>query len=202
VQEAAELLGWIEERLGPYPFSSLGLVVVDSASGMETQTMVTLGNNDYILSPAVILHELVHQWYGDRVTPRDWRDLWMSEGMTMYLQAVWEDEHDGTPLEDQVAGWADSDQMMRDDAGPPANTDPGMFGEATVYFVPALMWHELRERLGDDVFWELVRRWPEEHDNANASYDEITAWWSQESGEDLQEFFDDWLLGEKTPPLG
>ena len=45
------LLDWIEQRLGPYPFSSFGILVVDSTSGMETQTMVTLGNNGYILSP-------------------------------------------------------------------------------------------------------------------------------------------------------
>ena len=63
------------------------------------------------------------------------------------------------------------------------------------------MWHQLRERIGDDVFWDLVRRWPEEHDNGNASYDEITGWWSDQTGEDLQPFFDEWLLGPTTPDL-
>ena len=80
--------------------------MVDSVTGMETQTMLTLGDNDYVLSPAVILHELVHQWYGDRVTPRDWRDLWMSEGMTMYLQAIWEAEFEDVPLEPRLRDWA------------------------------------------------------------------------------------------------
>ena len=199
VRRTADLLGWIEDRLGPYPFSSLGVLVVDSVTGMETQTMLTLGDNDYVLSPAVILHELVHQWYGDRVTPRDWRDLWMSEGMTMYLQAVWEAEFEDVPLEPRLRDWAAEDQEMRDDAGPPADTEPGAFGEDGVYLIPALMWHELRERLGNDVFWDLVRRWPEEHDNDNASYDEITGWWSDQTGEDLQPFFDEWLLGATTP---
>jgi aminopeptidase N len=83
VQVAGEELGWIEDRLGPYPFSSLGLVVVDSNSGMETQTMITLGTTDYTLSPSVVVHEMIHQWYGDQVTPRDWRDVWMNEGMAM-----------------------------------------------------------------------------------------------------------------------
>ena len=66
LETAAESIDWIESKLGPYPFDSLGLVVTDSMSAMETQTMVTLGNNDYVLSPQVIAHELVHQWYGDR----------------------------------------------------------------------------------------------------------------------------------------
>ena len=98
LRDGGRLLDWLEERLGPYPFSSFGILVVDSLSGMETQTMVTLGNNDYILSPPVILHEMAHQWYGDQVTPRDWRDLWMSEGMATYLQATWESEH-GRPFD-------------------------------------------------------------------------------------------------------
>jgi aminopeptidase N len=199
VRAAGDLLGWIEDRLGPYPFSTMGVVVVESMSGMETQTMVTLGDNTYVLSRPIILHELVHQWYGDRVTPRDWRDLWMSEGMAMYLQAIWEDEFANRPLEQRLRSWAETDQELRDEAGPPADMDPAMFGEDAAYLIPATMWHELRERLGDDVFWDLVRRWPEEHDNGHGSYAEITAWWSEEAGEDLQPFFDAWLMGETTP---
>ena len=39
-----EGLAWLEERLGPFPFDSLGFLIVDSESGMETQTMITLGD--------------------------------------------------------------------------------------------------------------------------------------------------------------
>jgi aminopeptidase N len=86
-------------KLGPYPWSSLGILVVDSNSGMETQTMITLGNTAYTTARDTIVHEIVHQWYGDEVTPDDWRDLWMSEGMAMYLQFVWQSETTGTSLE-------------------------------------------------------------------------------------------------------
>ena len=199
VRSAGDELDWIEDRLGPYPFSTLGVLVVDSNSGMETQTMITLGNTAYTLSPEVMVHEMVHQWYGNQVTPDNWTDLWMNEGMTMYLQAIWESEHYNVGLEDILGDWADFAQQSRDDAGPPAAYDPVAFGEGNVYYLPALMWDKLRGELGDDTFWELVRAWPQEHDNQNASYDEITAWWSEESGEDLQPFFDAWLLGETQP---
>ena len=86
LEEAAAGLDWLEELLGPYPFDSLGFVLVDSRSGMETQTMITLGATDYTTSEAVLVHEMAHQWYGDEVTPDDWRDVWMNEGMAMYLQ--------------------------------------------------------------------------------------------------------------------
>ena len=67
-----------------------GSCVVDSESGMETQTMITLGDTDYTTSPEVLVHEITHQWYGDLVTPTDWKDVWMNEGMTMYLQGQYE----------------------------------------------------------------------------------------------------------------
>ena len=201
VQVAGDELDWIEDRLGPYPFSSLGLVVVDSNSGMETQTMITLGSTDYTLSPSVVVHEMVHQWYGDQVTPRDWRDVWMNEGMAMYLQVLWEAQDYGFDARpDTVRRGPPTTSEQRSSAGPPANYDPATFGEGNIYYLPALMWDQLRRRIGDDRFWPLVRAWPRSRDNANASYDDITAWWSRKTGEDLRPLFDAWLLGRESPP--
>lgn len=199
VRAAADELGWIEDRLGPYPFSSLGILVVDSRSGMETQTMITLGNSTYTLSPEVLVHEMVHQWYGNQITPQDWRDVWMNEGMTMYFQALWESQHHGVELDAILGDWAAFDQEARDQAGPPANYDPTTFAEGNIYYLPALMWHQLRGRVGDETFFELVRAWPREHDNGNASYADITAFWSERTGRDLSGFFHAWLLGKTSP---
>ena len=200
LRPTADELDWIEDRLGPYPFSSLGVVLVDSRSGMETQSMITLGITDYTTSPEVIVHEMVHQWYGDEVTPSDWRDLWMSEGMAMYLQGLWQAEHYGIPARDVLRRWADSEPKMRRESGPPADYDPATFGEGNVYYSPALMWDELRKRVGDETFWSVVRAWPKAHQDANASYDDLTSYWSQQTGRDLAPFFDAWLLGKTSPP--
>jgi aminopeptidase N len=193
-------LAWLEERLGPYPFDTAGIVVVDSDSGMETQTMITLGDTDYTTSPEVILHELAHHWYGDQVTPADWRDVWMNEGMAMYLQGVWTAEDDGVPVDELMDEWATFEADYRADAGPPADFDPAAFGESNIYYGPALMWHELRERIGDDAFWSMVRAWPAARDNGNAGRDDYLAWVEEQTGEELTAFFDAWLLGETTPP--
>ena len=201
VRVAGDELDWIENRLGPYPFSSLGFVVVDSTSGMETQTMITLGTTEYTLSPSVVVHEMIHQWYGDQVTPRDWRDVWMNEGMAMYLQVLWETKEYGFDLDQTLSDWAALDGQERSSAGPPANYDPATFGEGNIYYLPALMWDQLRRRIGDDQFWRLVKAWPRSRDNANASYDDITAWWSRKTGDDLRPMFDAWLLGRQSPPF-
>lgn len=200
LDDAPAGLAWLEERLGPYPYDSLGFLIVQGMSGMETQTMITLGDNPYATSPEVLVHEMAHHWYGDTVSPVDWRDMWMNEGMATFLQGVWMSENGGPPIDELFADWASGDAEMRAEAGPPADYKADYFGDGNVYYIPAVMWNELRKDLGDEEFWRLVRAWPEANENGNASYDDITAWWSEESGEDLTGFFDTWLLSEDTPP--
>ena len=127
-----EVMAWNEARLGPYPFDSLGILVVDSESGMETQTMITLGDTEYTLSPAVIEHELTHQWYGDLVTPTDWRDVWMNEGMTMFIQGVYEADQEGISIDRKMSQWAPYERQVRAQSGPPGAYDAGEFGEGNV----------------------------------------------------------------------
>jgi aminopeptidase N len=199
LHEAPAALDWLEDKLGPFPFDSLGFLVVDSKSGMETQTMITLGDTRYATGADTLVHEGAHQWYGDEVTPTDWRDVWMNEGMATFLQGVWTAEVQGTSIDTVFGTWAGYDQQLRTRYGPPADFVPDSFGAGNVYYIPAVMWNELRKKLGDELFWRLVREWPSAHAYGNAGYDDITSWWSEQSGEDLTGFFHDWLLSDETP---
>jgi aminopeptidase N len=199
LQVATDGLDWLEDKLGPYPFDTLGFLLVDSQSGMETQTLITLGNTDYTVSAAVLLHEMAHQWYGDEVTPNDWRDVWMNEGMAMYLQGMWEAEQNHLTIDAQMDIYAGYEAEYRAESGPPAAYEPAEFGEGNIYYGPALMWHELRQRLGDDEFFRLVREWPQARDNTSTGRDDYLAWIEEETGEELSDFFEAWLLGDTTP---
>lgn len=199
LRRTPELLRWVEERLGPYPFDSLGVLVVESTSGMETQTMITLGNDGYATQPEVLVHEIAHQWYGDLVTPADWRDLWMNEGMATYLQGTWQDEAwqlgPGVSIED----WAAEEPLDRKEAGPPGAYDPAQFADHNVYLGPAVMWERLRERVGDEVFWRLVREWPQARAGRSTTREDYIAWINEQVGEDLTAFFEAWLMSPTTP---
>jgi len=195
---AAQGLDWLEARLGPYPFDSLGFLLVDSQSGMETQTMITLGATDYATSPAVLVHEMAHQWYGDEVTPDDWRDVWMNEGMAMYLQGCWQAEADGRSVDAVMDEYASFEPAMRAENGPPADYDPATFGEGNIYFGPALMWHELRKRIGDDAFWKVVKDWPGRDPETSSNRDEYLDWLVDQTHVD-RSFFEGWLLSPTTP---
>jgi aminopeptidase N len=199
VRFAREALEWCEEKLGPYPFSTAGIVVTDSMSGMETQTMITLGDNDYVLAEPVIVHELVHQWYGDQTSPTDWRDMWMNEGMAMYLEKVWESESGGRSLEAAMDEYAAADAILRAEHGPPGAYDPTMFGKGSVYYIPARMWHELRQQIGDDAFWEMVRAWPSVDPDGSSNRDDYLPWIEEQTGAELSDLFDGWLFAKRSP---
>lgn len=193
-------LDWLEKRLGPYPFSSIGAVVVDSDSAMETQTMMTFGNSPYSRTGQVIAHELAHQWYGNQVTPLDWSDLWMNEGMALYLaEGLWFAEHGEFPLWDIVDNWRMSEPSLRRQAGPPGNPDRDEFAASVVYVAPALMWHELRRRIGAVTFDRMVRAWPASQADGSANREEYLAWIEEQTGQELTAFFDEWLMSAKSP---
>jgi aminopeptidase N len=194
-------IAYLERKLGRYPFPTLGVLLVPSLSAMETQSTVTLGIGDYTLSHDVLVHELAHQWYGDTVTPDDWSDLWMSEGMATYLaEADWTAGHGPRTLAGILRTWATTYAgRLRAQYGPPARYRPGSFGEGNAYYIPALMWDTIRQRLGDRQFWSLARQWLTDHRFTSQNRDTLAAWWSRRSGQDLTPVFHAWLLGPTEP---
>jgi aminopeptidase N len=191
---------WLERQLGRYPFDTLSLVVVPSRSAMETQTMITEGSTKYTLQQDTIVHEMSHQWYGDQVTPNDWRDVWMSEGMAMYVQYRWEEQAEGaTPgsLLDYDTTYYDN--SLRKTYGAPGAYDPLSFASSNVYLPPARMWWRLSQRLGHAKFNRLLRKWPATHAHTSTSREALADWWSNRSGQDLHGFFRQWLLAKSDP---
>ena len=199
LQKAPRTVDWVEERLGPYPFSTLGLVVTDAERAMETQTMVTLGSNAYVLSEPVLMHEIAHQWYGDLVSPADWRDVWLNEGMTMYLQGLYEADLAGLPASQALGSYEGACRAGRAEAGPPGDYDSRSFGAGNIYYCPALMWEELHERVGEDKFWAVARSWLEDNAGTSVTREQLYEHWEVETGLELSEFFDSWIVGRSIP---
>jgi aminopeptidase N len=200
VRYTPRAIAYLEGLVGRYPFPSLGVLVVPSNSAMETQSTITLGDNRFTLSRDVIVHELAHQWYGDTITPEDWSDLWMNEGMATYLaEANWSSDHGSDSRTQILRRWSTFAAGLRRQFGPPAHYHPGSFGEGNVYYIPALMWDTLRQRLGDDRFWSLARRWLSTHRFTSQDRHTLVAWWSKASGHDLTPVFEAWLEQRREP---
>ena len=199
VRRTPEVLAWLEARLGPYPFGSAGVVIVPSDSGMETQTMVTLGPGIGPQAVPVLAHELTHQWFGDSVTPRTWQDLWLNEGFATYLQMLFSVDRMGASRDAALRQWRSDDAQWRARAGPPGRFDPKYFAARNVYVGPALMLDEVRREIGDDRFAGLLREWPQQHRHSNQDRASFVAWLNGYAGRDLKPVVDKWLDSPTTP---
>ncbi|MGH3736804.1 MAG: M1 family metallopeptidase [Micromonosporaceae bacterium] len=208
MKRSPEILEWLQQRFGPYPFPSAGAVAVDSSSAMETQMMVTMGgriadNLDAEEAEAVftqvLVHEYAHQWYGDTVSPRDWRGVWLNEGFATYIEMLWVLEHSDVSQAGHLHWLRERDRESRAEAGPPGDYDPEMFAETNVYVGPALMLHEIREKIGDKKFFALCRDWAQQNRETHQDRESFTAFVNDHAGRDLTPIIDKWLDSKTTP---
>lgn len=200
-----EMIAFFNSIYGPYPFDEYGVVVVDASFGfaLETQTLSLFSSRG--LSRAdreneqVVAHELAHQWFGNSVTLDNWKDIWLNEGFATYSQWLWlEHDRGRAAMESQIDGWYET--LARNDhppAGDPSNRD--LFS-MSVYFRGGLTLHALRLRLGDDVFFDILRAYADQYAYGNASTDDFIALAEELSGQNLDDFFQAWLYEEEMPP--
>ena len=131
LRQTPDALRFLEARLGRYPFDRAGVVVTPGDSAMETQTLISFGRGNYRYGASdvrrTIVHELAHAWYGDTVTPLDWRDMWMNEGMATYLETRFAVARGWTTWRSWQHQWARDDQFWRNLYGPPGRYDPQYF---------------------------------------------------------------------------
>ncbi|MGB3475405.1 MAG: M1 family metallopeptidase [Mycobacterium sp.] len=204
--DQAQMVELFVRLFGPYPLTAGYTVLVTDDNleiPLEAQGISIFGANHCDgtgSSTRLIAHELAHQWFGNSVTLRRWSDIWLHEGFACYAEWLWS-EHSGGPSADQLAR-----RYHRQLAGLPQDlllADPGpadMFDDR-VYKRGAITLHLLRERLGDDAFFALLRDWTSRYRHGNAGTEDFTALAGGYAGEPLQPFWQAWLYSTAVPPL-
>ncbi|MEF3694998.1 MAG: M1 family aminopeptidase [Candidatus Cloacimonadota bacterium] len=205
------MIDYFSTLFGPYPFEKYGNAIVPNSvyGAMEHQTMTTLssflinGNGTYEVT---IAHELAHQWYGDAVSFLTFKDVWLSEGFATYSEHLWTDYRFGWPsavayvsssYHDYYINWENAYGLT------PRIYDPA-FAD---YFAPpsyekaASTLHMLRLKLGDPLFFLLLNQWFIQNCHGNVTTAEFQALAESISGQDLEQFFQQWIFGRGIPSL-
>ncbi|WP_167116206.1 M1 family metallopeptidase [Amycolatopsis viridis] len=182
------------EWFGPYPFGEYVVVVTDDDldDPIEAQGMAIFGANHVDgrrTFERLVVHELAHQWFGNSLTVADWRHIWLNEGFATYAEWLWSEASGGAPAAEHAREWrarAGSDLAIG---------DPGvarLFDEQ-VYRRGALTLHALRGRVGDEVFFGLLRSWAREHAHGTVTTEEFIAHAERAAGVPLRADFASWL---------
>jgi aminopeptidase N len=191
---------------GPYPLASGYTVVVtddDLEIPLEAQGISIFGANHcdgHGSAERLIAHELAHQWFGNSVTAKRWRHIWLHEGFACYAEWLWS-EHSGGRSADE---WARHyHQRLAGTSQDLLLADPGprdMFDDR-VYKRGALTLHALRRRIGDDNFFALLRDWTSRHRHSTVVTDDFTGLASHYAHESLRPLFQAWLYTMELPAL-
>ncbi|WP_428263417.1 M1 family metallopeptidase [Haliangium sp.] len=182
---APPLLTAIEAYMGaPSPFPKLDLVAVpDFGGAMENPGLITVAAHILLADPArpaipqqrfmalVCAHEFAHLWFGDLVTPGDWRDLWLNEGLATWLAdkalLAWRPER--RPELDQVVAYREA--MALDRALDARAVRQPVYGRAALgaifdaitYKKGGALIAMLEAWVGEDAFRRALRAYVAEH---------------------------------------
>lgn len=198
-----EMVTFLENLYGRYPFETVGAIVDDAPElgyALESQTKPVF---DSAPDELTLLHELAHQWYGDAVTLRTWPDIWLNEGFATWSEWIWQ-ERTGGPTGRQLLRELSATPASDTEFWNPPPARPGGPAElfdGTIYDRGAMTLQALREKIGDRTFLALMRRWYADHKYGNVSTPEFIALAQRMSGQDLRGFFDAWLFTPGKPAI-
>jgi aminopeptidase N len=201
---------WDEEVYGrEYDLDVFNIVAVDdfNMGAMENKGLNIFNSSCVLASPetstdgnferieAIIAHEYFHNWTGNRITCRDWFQLCLKEGLTVYR-----DQQFTADVRSAAVSRIDNVAMLRgrqfpEDQGPLAHpVRPGSFQEinnfytATIYEKGAEVIGMLKTLVGDDAYAKAVNLYFDRHDGDAATIEDWLKVFEDATGRDLTQF--------------
>ncbi len=200
---------------GEYPYERDGYKLIQVPyTGMEHQSAVTYGNgftNGYgnrdwtgvgvsMKFDFIIIHETGHEWFGNAVSAADVADMWIQEGWTTYLEAMYVEQVFGADdALRYINGYKEKVQNRR-----PILTTRGQHNEPgqDMYFKGALFLHTLRSVMNDDAkWWQVLREVYDKFKHQNVLTESIIETMNGHFGRDMTPIFDQYLKHAKLPVL-
>ena len=195
--QTIDMLAYFHEIFGPYPFltEKYGIAQFPWGGGMEHQTITSQGG----FGTGLTVHELAHQWWGDKITNANWHEIWLNEGFASYAEALYFEHTQGWEYYHTYMGWMDWKYpypIYVDDT-----TSVGRIFHWTVYDKGAWILHMLRHVVGDSAFFDILLAYS---NDPRFAYGNATTAGFQDvcetvSGMDLDWFFQPWIYEAGRP---
>jgi aminopeptidase N len=208
-RRASEIVDALSRLIGPFPYRKLAHVESSTRyGGMENASAIFYDQGGYVsrrMGEGVVRHETAHQWFGDAVTERDWRHLWLSEGFASYFDLVIGAALDGDSVlrvgmrasAEGYFGSRDVDRPLVDSA---AQDLMGLLN-ANSYNKGAWLLHMLRGEVGDSAFFGGIREYYRSFRDSSVSSEDFQRVMERSAGRDLGWFFRQWLYQPGYPRL-
>jgi len=182
-----------------------GLNIFNSAAVLASPETSTDANFERI--EAIIAHEYFHNWTGNRITCRDWFQLCLKEGLTVYRDSEFTSDMRSTPVK-RIGDVIDlRARQFPEDQGPLSHpVRPESFQEinnfytATVYEKGAELIGMLKRLVGDDAYAKALTLYFDRHDGQACTIEDWLKVFEDVTGRDLTQF-KRWYSQSGTPHL-
>ncbi|MFO0974569.1 MAG: M1 family aminopeptidase [Phycisphaerae bacterium] len=201
-EKAVAMLPVFRTVYGEYPFidEKYGIYNFNFNGGMEHQTITGQGT----FSESVTSHELTHQWYGDMVTCKTWRDIWLNEGFATYGEALWiERRAGGIDTAAYLSAMVSRKPTSFDGSVYISDPEPlnvnRIFSSTYSYRKGGWVLHMLRHLVGDATFFQTLADYRGAYEFSAATTDNFRAVAESRYGQSLTWFFNQWVLSKGAP---
>ncbi len=204
------MVAFLADRAGiGLPGRSYAQLLVPHREAQETADFSLIGTDELAReredpsSAWVIAHELAHQWWGNSVTTRTWRDFWLNEGFATFMVAAWEEHRLGeAAYQQELDVYRDRRAQLRERGwDKPLAWDgkyPSLgYRRAVQYSKGALFLATLREVIGDDAFWNGIRAYTRCHADGTVTSQDLQNAMEAASGRSLAPIFSEWVYGDQ-----
>jgi len=196
-----DMLKIFSKKFGEYPFlkEKYGHAECGFSGAMEHQTCTSIG----AFYEDIIAHELAHQWFGDKITCKDWHHIWLNEGFATYVTNIYYEEKYGKEIFNNRIN-----TMMNSAKNASGsiyvqniNNVSEIFNYNRSYSKGAAVLHMLRGILGDEKFFQTLQEYLSEPALAYsvATTEDFQRIAERVSNLNLKYFFDEWIYGEGYP---
>ncbi|WP_406856879.1 aminopeptidase N [Alsobacter sp. KACC 23698] len=213
---------WDEETFGcEYDLDVFNIVAVsDFNMGAMENKGLNIFNDKYVLASsetatdadyaaieAIIAHEYFHNWTGNRITCRDWFQLCLKEGLTVFRDQEFSADQRSRPVKRIADVRTLRAQQFAEDSGPLAHpVRPSTYREinnfytATVYEKGAELIRMLKTLVGPEAFKAGMDLYLNRCDGTAATVEDFLACFAEASGMDLSHF-SLWYRQSGTPSV-
>ena len=197
------MLDLFSKKFGLYPFikEKYGHAQFGWGGGMEHQTCtsLTVPNSGF---ETLIAHELTHQWFGDKITCKNWESIWLNEGFASYGECVYTEATGGKSAYDAyIKSFMTSAKTAKGTIYVQNVSDINeIFSSSRTYRKGASVLHMLRGIVGNDKFYKILQTYTaSKNAYGNATTEDFQAVAEQVYGQKLDYFFKQWIYGENYP---
>lgn len=213
-----DMLQFYEDKLGvEYPWDKYNQIVVrEYTSGAMENTSAVIHSDaayqddreliDENSWENVIAHEVIHHWFGDLVTAESWSNLPLNEAFAEYGEYLWFEHEYGRDFADDFlrkekrAYLRSKRSKEKDLIRFKFNSADDMF-DVVSYQKGGLIMHMLRDYLGDEAFFEGLKKYLEDNKYQSAEAHQLRIAFEKVSGKDLNWFFNQWFFGNAHPEI-